>query len=75
MIYDFIFEYYNKLINSMDLPVGMLENLSTAVSSILVYIPVHLLIKSLCGEKIARVGFVSYMVTMIVTLTRVFVGG
>lgn len=72
MITTYINEYFTTLMTN--LPENAINNAVGLVSALLVYIPIHYLLKWLIGEKNARYGFVAYLLTLVVTLTTAFVG-
>lgn len=73
MISTYIYEYTSTLLTN--LPANVINNAVGFISAILVYIPLHFIIKWLLGEKNAKISLVMYMVTMVVSLTQIFIGG
>lgn len=72
MIHTYITEYFTTLLSNF--PQTAQNNAIGLISAILVYIPIHFLLKWLVGEKNSRVAFVTYLVTLGVSLTGVFTG-
>lgn len=72
MISTYINEYLTTLLTN--LPENAINNAVGFISSILVYIPLHFILKWLVGEKNARISLFMYAITMVLTLTNILVG-
>ena len=75
MFFDYLNQYFQTLVNTMDFPSEGLNNGVGLISMLLAYIPIHFLIKPLIGEKNATFALLAYLATVFVTITSAFIGG